>query len=88
MLFRSEAKLHQQRKEWQASLNSLKELMEKYPESYYSSWAAKLSADLYSQELNQPALALELYQKILRDYPQALFLDEVREKIKKLSPPP
>jgi len=83
-----EAKLHRQRKEWQTSLNSLKELMEKYPESYYSPWAAKLSADLYSQELNQPALALELYQKILRDYPQALFLDEVREKIKKLSPPP
>jgi len=88
LAYLEEAGLYQQRKEWQTSLSSLKELMEKYPQSYYSPLAAKLSADLYSQELNQPTLALELYQKILRDYPQALFLDEVREKIKKLSSPP
>jgi tetratricopeptide (TPR) repeat protein len=83
-----EARIFQQEKDFRSSLQSLQELTLKYPESYYTPLAVKLSADLYSQELGQPALALELYQKILREYPQALFLDEVREEIKKLSPLP
>ncbi len=88
LAYLEEAKIFRQEKEFKKSLQSLQELILKYPESYYTPLAVKLSADLYSQELKEPALALELYQKILREYPQALFLDEVREKVKKLSPLP
>lgn len=83
-----EAKIYLWQKEWNNCLQVLQQFIAKYPHSYYAPLALKLSADLYSEQLNQPAVALEIYQKILREHPQALFLDQVRERIKKLSAPP
>jgi tetratricopeptide (TPR) repeat protein len=83
-----EARIQMERQNWKESLAPLEELIQKYPEGYFVPLALKLSADLYSQRLGQPQMALELYQKILKEHPQALFLDQVRQKIKTLTSQP
>ena len=83
-----EARIQMERQNWKESLAPLEELVQKYPESYFVPLALKLSADLYSQRLGQPQMALELYQKILKEPPPALFLDQVRQKIKTLTSQP
>jgi len=88
LAYLEEAKLLQKQKDWKNSLGVLQELSQKHPESYYTPWALKLCADLYQDHLQQPALALELYQRILREYPQALFLEEVRQRVKQLTTGP
>jgi tetratricopeptide (TPR) repeat protein len=83
-----EARIQMERENWNESLTPLEELIRKYPESYFVPLALKLSADLYGQRLSQPQMALELYQKILKEYPQALFLDQVRQRIRTLTSQP
>ena len=82
-----EARIYSGLKEWEKSLSTLENLTAEFPQSYFAPLAIKLSADLNLEKLGKPEIALELYQKVLRDYPQALFLDQVRQKIKELGNP-
>ncbi len=79
-----ESRIYSGLKEWEKSLATLENLTAEFPQSYFTPLAIKLSADLNLEKLGKPEIALELYQKVLRDYPQALFLDQVRQKIKEL----
>ncbi len=78
------AKIHRKKKEFSSALNSLRELIEKYPDSFYCAKAEKLVGDIYSYNLEDKPRAIQAYEKVLRDYPRSLFVDEVRQKLKEL----
>lgn len=44
-----------------------------------------MSGDIYFSMLKDDEKAKEAYQKILDNYPKALFLDEVRQKLKAIT---
>jgi outer membrane protein assembly factor BamD (BamD/ComL family) len=41
-------------------------------------------ADLYENKLSQPTKALELYQKIITDFPGSLYVIEARKRFRLL----
>ncbi len=43
--------------------------------------ALEAIGDLHFEKLGQPELAIENYERILIDYPNDLFLDDVRKKL-------
>lgn len=70
--------------EFENSIFSLKKLQQNYPESPYSPLAQKLIGDFYYYHLNDKVEAEKSYQVLLKNYSKSLFVEEVREKLKKL----
>ncbi len=79
------ALIYQRQKSWELSLKSLENLTGTFPQSFYAPLGLKQMGDLYFSVLKDEEKAKASYQKILDDYPKALFLDEVREKLKFLA---
>ena len=61
---------------------TLEQLVEKYPESFYAPLAYEKLADMQLAAGN-PARAVEIYTKIVNDYPDAVNLESVRDKLAK-----
>lgn len=70
--------------EFENSIFSLEKLQQNYPESPYSPLAQKLIGDFYYYHLNDKVEAEKSYQVLLKNYSKSLFVEEVREKLKKL----
>ncbi len=77
--------IYQKQRNWELALNNLKDLVNNFPQSFYAPLSLKMSGDVYFSVLKDDEKAKEAYQKILDDYPKALFLDEVRQKLKILA---
>jgi len=78
------AKIYRQKKKFSSALDVFEELLEKYPQSFYCAKAEKLIGDIYNYDLEDKSKAIQAYQKVLKDYPRSLFVDEVRERLKEL----
>jgi tetratricopeptide (TPR) repeat protein len=78
------AKIYREEKKFSSSLDAFRELIEKYPQSFYCANAQKLIGDIYSYDLTDQPKAIQAYEKVLKDYDRSLFVDEVREKLKEL----
>ncbi len=79
------ALIYQRQKNWELSLKNLENLIATFPQSFYAPLGLKLMGDIYLSALKDEEKARISYQKILDDYPKALFLDEVRQKLKALA---
>lgn len=77
--------IYRKEKKFSSSLDAFQELIEKYPQSFYCAKAQKLMGDIYSYDLADKPKATQAYEKVLKDYPRSLFVDEVREKLKELN---
>jgi tetratricopeptide (TPR) repeat protein len=79
------AEIYRKKKKFSTSLDVFEELIAKYPQSFYCAKAEKLIGDIYNYDLKDRTKAIQAYEKVLRDYPRSLFVDEVREKLKELT---
>jgi tetratricopeptide (TPR) repeat protein len=78
------AEVYRKEKKFSSSLEALRELIEKYPQSFYCAKAQKLIGDILCYDLEDKPKAIQAYEKVLKDYGRSLFVDEVREKLKEL----
>lgn len=78
------AEIYRKEKKFSSSLDALRELIEKYPQSFYCAKAQKLIGDIFCYDLEDKPKAVQAYEKVLKDYGRSLFVDEVREKLKEL----
>lgn len=78
------AEIYRKEKKFSSSLDALRELIEKYPQSFYCAKAQKLIGDIFCYDLEDKPKAIQAYEKVLKDYGRSLFVDEVREKLKEL----
>jgi len=76
--------IYRKAKKFSSSLDAFQELIEKYPQSFYCAKAQKLMGDIYRYDLADEPKAIQAYEKVLKDYPRSLFVDEVRERLKEL----
>lgn len=78
--------LLRQKKEFNASISEYQELMKKFPQSIHLDLALKSIGDIYLQNLKDKEKAKEAYELFLKKYPSSLYAQEVREKLRNLSP--
>ncbi|MCD6417847.1 tetratricopeptide repeat protein [bacterium] len=63
--------------------STFKSLVEKYPKSFYAPLSLEFLADKLLAEGNKPDAA-EMYVKIINDYPDAVNIEVVRDKLKEI----
>jgi len=63
---------------------TLRSLINDYPFSPLPEKAHLNIARLYAEQLNKPELAAAEYEQFLRNYSRSIYLDEAREKLRKL----
>ncbi|MCK4385752.1 MAG: tetratricopeptide repeat protein, partial [candidate division Zixibacteria bacterium] len=78
------AKIYRKKKKFTSALDTFCELIKKYPQSFHCAKAEKLIGDIYWYDLEDKPKAIQAYEKVLKDYPRSLFVDEVRERLKAL----
>lgn len=62
----------------------LQEIIEKHASDLWGDDALFMLADLYENKLSQPSKALDLYQKIITDFPGSLYVIEARKRFRLL----
>ena len=62
----------------------LQAIMDKYSSDLWGDDAIFMLADIYENKLNQSGKALELYQKIITDFPGSLYVIEARKRFRLL----
>lgn len=62
----------------------LQEIIDKHSSDLWGDDALFMLADLYENKLSQPSKALELYQKIITDFPGSLYVIEARKRFRLL----
>lgn len=62
----------------------LQTIIENYSTDLWGDDAIFTLADLYETKLNQPGKALELYQRIITDFPGSLYVIEARKRFRQL----
>lgn len=62
----------------------LQEIVDKHTSDLWGDDALFMLADLYENKLSQPSKALELYQKIITDFPGSLYVIEARKRFRLL----
>ena len=66
------------------ALVQLQEIIDRYSTDLWGDDAIFILADIYETRLNQPGKALELYQKIITEYPGSLYVIEARKRFRHL----
>ncbi len=80
----AKSKIFLKRNEIDRAVSQLYEIMEKHRSDLWGDDAIFMLADLYENKLSQPAKALELYQKIITDFPGSLYVIEARKRFRLL----
>jgi len=78
--------LLRKQKDFKSSISEYQSLSDKFPESPYLALALKSIGDIYQQDLGDIPKAKETYELFLKKFPTSLYVQEVREKLKVLSP--
>jgi len=60
----------------------LQEIIDKHTSDLWGDDALFILADIYETKLSQPSRALELYQKIITDFPGSLYVIEARKRFR------
>lgn len=66
---------------FEVALQRFQSLVEAHAEHRLAARALEAMGDLYLEDLGQPELAVAQFERILIDYPNDLFLDDVRKKL-------
>ena len=78
------ALIYRERKEFDRSIAAFNQLIEKYPKSFYCPLALKSIGDIYYFDLNDKVKAEISYEKVLTEYSNSLFVEEIRDRLKKI----
>jgi tetratricopeptide (TPR) repeat protein len=71
---------------FKASILAYQSLLDKFTESPYLPLALKSIGEIYMQDLKENQKAKESFELFLKKFPTSLYVQEVREKLKELSP--
>lgn len=80
----AKSKIFLKNNETDKAVAQLHEIADKHVSDLWGDDALFMLADLYETKLNQPAKALELYQKIITDFPGSLYVIEARKRFRML----
>ncbi len=80
----AKSRIFLKRNEIDKAVTQLYEIMEKHSSDLWGDDAIFMLADLYENKLSQPSKALELYQKIITDFPGSLYVIEARKRFRLL----
>ena len=83
-IFMAKSKIFIKNNEFNQAIGQLMGIIENYPTELWGDDAVFMLADSYETQLNQPAKALELFQKIITDFPGSLYVIEARKRFRKL----
>ncbi len=83
-IFMAKSKIFIKNNEFNQAIGQLMGIIENYPTELWGDDAVFMLADIYETQLNQPAKALELFQKIITDFPGSLYVIEARKRFRKL----
>ena len=83
-IFMSKSKIFIKNNEFNQAIEQLMGIIENYPSELWGDDAVFILADIYETRLNQPVKALELFQKIITDFPGSLHVIEARKRFGKL----
>lgn len=83
-IFMVKSKIFIKNNEFNQAIEQLIGIIENYPTELWGDDAVFILADIYETKLNQPAKALELFQKIITDFPGSLYVIEARKRFRKL----
>jgi len=83
-IFMSKSKIFIKNNEFNQAIEQLMGIIENYPSELWGDDAVFILADIYETRLNQPVKALELFQKIITDFPGSLHVIEARKRFRKL----
>jgi tetratricopeptide (TPR) repeat protein len=78
--------LLRKKKDFKSSILEYQSLSDRSPQSTYLPLALKSIGDIYMQDLKDIPKARETYELFLKKFPTSLYVQEVREKLKALSP--
>jgi len=76
--------LNSQLGNYEASLAAFNKVVQEFPQSVWVDLAQKQIGDIYDEGLTDTANALLAYELILTKYPDSIYLEEVRRKIREL----
>jgi tetratricopeptide (TPR) repeat protein len=80
----AKSKIFLRNNENEKAVFQLQEIAEKHLSELWGDDALFMLADLYENKLAQPTKALELYQKIITDFPGSLYVIEARKRFRLL----
>jgi|UniRef100_UPI004049B49A tetratricopeptide (TPR) repeat protein len=83
-IFMAKSKIFIKNNEFNQAIEQLMGIIENYPTELWGDDAVFMLADIYETKLNQPAKALELFQKIITDFSGSLYVIEARKRFRKL----
>ena len=66
------------------AVDNLQTIIDNFSSDLWADDALFILADLYETKLNQPEKAIELYQKIINDYSDSLYIIEARKRFRQL----
>ncbi|MEZ5360083.1 MAG: tetratricopeptide repeat protein [Candidatus Zixiibacteriota bacterium] len=73
------AELSVNRADTAEALQSVDSLIEKYPESYFNPYGRKVKADILLGNTDRREEAIEIYRRLLEEYPKYPFAAEIRD---------
>ncbi len=80
----AKSKIFINRNELPQAMAHLQSIIESYPADLWGDDAVFILAEIYETKLKQTEKALELYQKIITDFPGSLFVIEARKRFRQL----
>jgi tetratricopeptide (TPR) repeat protein len=80
----AKSKIYIKKNEFNQAIEQLMGIIDNYPSELWGDDAVFILADIYETKLNQPVKALELFQKIITDFPGSLYVIEARKRFRKL----
>jgi tetratricopeptide (TPR) repeat protein len=83
-VFMAKSRIYIKNNEFNQAIEQLMGIIENYPTELWGDDAVFILADLYETKLNHPDKAIELFQKIITDFPGSLYLIEARKRFRKL----
>jgi tetratricopeptide (TPR) repeat protein len=80
----AKSKIFIKNNELNLATEQLMAIVENHSSDLWGDDAVFILADIYETKLNQPVKALELFQKIITDFPGSLYVIEARKRFRKL----
>jgi tetratricopeptide (TPR) repeat protein len=77
--------LYADRQEFDTAIIKMRRILEQYPESVVGDRSLFRLAEIYETGVRDSRKAQELYEQLLRDYPQSLYLEEARRRARNLA---
>ncbi|NOZ60080.1 MAG: tetratricopeptide repeat protein [Calditrichaeota bacterium] len=76
--------IHFQNKKYASALSDFERVIEEVPQSLLADLAQKRIGDIYAQGFQDKTNAMKAYEHVLVNYPDSIYLEEVREKIRRI----